>query len=256
MIRYYKTYFDDFVTSRDQSYKLPPDYTWVCEHAGHRVLSALIYRLGEAAAFFYCRFILHVQIKNRKILRKYRGMGCFIYGNHTQPAGDAWIPIRAVFPRRGYAVVSPANLKVPVLGPLLPYLGALPVPDGTDGMKKFQQAIRQRILEKCCIVLYPEAHVWPWCTRIRPFGTASFTYPVRYKVPSFCMTTTYQKRRHHKKPKVTVYIDGPFYPDGQMQYKEQKKGLRDEIYQCMLRRSRENTCTYVIYEQETKQKKS
>ena len=251
MIRYYKSYSDDFVESRDQSYRLPSDYIWIHENAAYRAFSEIVYRIGEIASFFYCRFVLHVRIRNRKILRQCRETGYFIYGNHTQPAGDAWIPIRAAAPRRGYAVVSPANLKVPILGPVLPYLGALPVPDSTGGMKKFQRAVEQRIREKSCVAVYPEAHVWPWYTGIRPFGAVSFTFPVRCGVPSFCMTTTYQKRRYRKKPKVTVYMDGPFYPDRKLKLKEQKKKLRDEIYHCMLWRSGENTCQYVTYEQET-----
>ena len=59
-------------------------------------------------------------------------------------------------------------------------------------------------------MIYPEAHVWPYYTKIRPFISASFKYPTKLDAPSFSMTTTYQKRKRGKRPKMVVYIDGPF----------------------------------------------
>lgn len=249
-IRYYQSYTDDFIESHDQFLKLPDDYEWISENPFYCAASRLTYLLGRIFAFFYCRYGLHIKIENREILEECQDTGFFLYGNHTQIIGDAFIPIHVVTPRRGYAVVSPANLGIPVLGKILPYLGALPLPESFGGMKKLDGAIRQRIQEKSCVVLYPEAHVWPWYTGIRPLPAASFGFPVECAVPSFCMTTTYQKRRHGKKPDITIYVDGPFYPDTTRSRKEQKTGLRDEIYDCMSRRSRKSTYQYIIYKKE------
>jgi len=125
-----------------------------------------------------------------------------------------------------------------------------PAPESFRGMKKFNEAIRQRIREGNCVVLYPEAHVWPWYTGIRPFPATSFGFQVECSAPSFCMTTTYQKRKHGKKPGITIYLDGPFYPDTSLPMKKQKNRLRDEIYNCMTRRSKNSTYQYIIYEEE------
>lgn len=249
-IRRYRSVTDDFIESKNQTFCLPEDYAWLREGLFDKGISGIVYLLGTAFAYFYCRFYLHMKIKNKRIIRKYRNTGFFLYGNHTQPIGDAFIPIRTVFPKRGYAVVSPANLGIPFLGPLLPALGALPVPASFEGMKKLDEAIRQRIREKRFVVFYPEAHVWPWYTGIRPFPAVSFGYPVNCKAPSFCMTATYQKRKYRKKPFLTVYLDGPFYPDTSLPRKEQKNRLCDEIYRCMLRRSKESNYQYIRYEEE------
>ena len=45
--RYYSSYTDDFVTTRDQDLRLPEDYEWIRRDARSRVLSALSY--GTAA---------------------------------------------------------------------------------------------------------------------------------------------------------------------------------------------------------------
>lgn len=44
------------------------------------------------------------------------------------------------------------------------------------------------------------------------------------------MTTTYQKRKFGKHPKITVYIDGPFFPDSTLTKKSNKK-LHDQVFE-------------------------
>ena len=247
---YYRSFHEDFIKSKNQSFQLPENYFWTHKSVLYRGASGIIYLLGMIFAFFYCLLGLHVKVKNRAVFQQCAKTGFFLYGNHTQPVGDAFIPILVLAPRRGYGVVSPANLGIPVLGAILPALGALPVPESFCGMKKLNEAIRQRIQEKSWVVLYPEAHVWPWYTGIRPFPPVSFGFPVECGVPSFCMTTTYQKRKHGKKPGITVYLDGPFYPDASLSGKEQKNKLRDEVYRCMVWRSEKSTFQYILYEEE------
>lgn len=213
----------------------------------YRTVSKCLYMVALLFAFPYCRFGLHVKIENRSILKQHKKSGCFLYGNHTQPMGDVFIPARAVALKRCYVAASPANLGIPVLGPLLPMIGAIPLPDSIAGMRRYYEAIRLRVAEKNCVVFYPEAHVWPWVTFIRPFPAVSFGFPVECGAPSFCMTTTYHKRKYGKKPGITVYLDGPFYPDGSLHKKEQKEKLRDEIHECMIKRSQNSTYQYIKY---------
>lgn len=83
---------------------------------------------------------------------------------------------------------------------------------GISKTKEFYRAVKTRIEEKNAVIIYPEGHLWPYYTGIRPFENTSFRFPVELNVPSFCMTTTYTGKQG-KKPKITIYIDGPFYPD-------------------------------------------
>jgi hypothetical protein len=246
--RQYQSFTEDFVVSKNQSYQLPKNYVWVHNNVLYIIASRFLYLLALLFTFLYCRFSLHVKIKNRSVLRQYRKYGFFLYGNHTQPIGDAFIPARVLVTKHIYVVASPANLGIPILGPLLPMLGALPRPDSFSGIKKFHEAIRLRIAKKNCVVIYPEAHVWPWYTGIRPFSTAPFGFPVEDGSPSFCITTTYQQRKHGKKPGITIYVDGPFFPDGSLSKKKQKEKLRDAIHDCMELRSRNSKYQYIRYE--------
>ncbi|MCD8103654.1 MAG: hypothetical protein LUF35_01310 [Lachnospiraceae bacterium] len=276
-IRFYRTFTEDFVESRDQDCQVPPDYVWVRKDLAGRILARLIYAAAWIFSLFYCRLWLKVRIRNRSVLKQCRDSGYFLYGNHTQPIGDAFIPAQVCADRHIYTVAGSANLGIPVLGKLLPLMGILPIPDNLSQMKEFWKAIETRIGEKKCVIVYPEAHVWPWYTGIRPFPETSFRFPVDLKAPSFCMTVTYQSPGHgaagildfprktragdggkgacaphagkgKRKPRITVYIDGPFYPDAALSRKEQQKKLCREMHECMTERSKNSTYEYIRYE--------
>lgn len=249
---YYKSYNDDFVESKNQNYKLKENYKWIKDNILYRLCSGVLYFLAYIFGFFYCKFGLHVKVKNRKILKKYKKQGYFLYGNHTQPIGDVFIPAYVCNNKRIYTVVSQANLGVSVIGPMLPMLGALPIPDSIKNTKKLLDAIIKRIEQKKCVVIYPEAHVWPYYTKIRPFSTTAFKFPVDCNVASFSMTTTYYKRRFGKKPGIIVYIDGPFIPNDNLTKKENEERICQEIYQSMVDRSNNSTYEYIKYKGEKK----
>ena len=117
-------------------------------------------------------------------------------------------------------------------------VGALPIPNNFHLMNKFTSAVGEAIKKRHWVAIYPEAHIWPYYTKIRNFSPVSFNYPVRLDAPVFTYTMTYKTRRHRSKPKCTVYVDGPFFADKTLPNKEAAKKLRDEVYNAMCRRAR------------------
>ncbi|MCD8382184.1 MAG: 1-acyl-sn-glycerol-3-phosphate acyltransferase [Clostridiales bacterium] len=246
-IRYYKSFQDDFVESSDQDFALPEDYVWIRSGKGARIVRSILYTIACLFARVYGKIVLHLKIVRAVDMKDYRDTGAVVYGNHTQPIGDVFVPGWVCAPKRCYTIASPANLGIPVIGSLLPWMGALPIPADFKQMKAFLSAVRQRLQENNCIIVYPEQHVWPYCTQIRPYPATAFDYAVKNKVPAFCMTTTYQHRRFSKKPKTTVYLDGPFFAEAGLSPQAQKEALRDQVYACMQRRSEQSTCQYIEY---------
>lgn len=250
-IRYFESFSDDFSETNNQDFTLPENYRWIRTDLLSKLLSAIIYGAALVFSSFYCTFFLGVRIKNRKILKKAKKTGAFIYGNHTMPVGDVFNPALAAFPKRIYTVVSPANYAIPVIGKILPFLGALPIDDSLSGIKKLNSAIETRLNQKKYIIIYPEAHVWEYCTDIRPFGETPFKFPVKFDKPSFCITTTYQKKRFCKRPKATLFADGPFYPDKDLNKKEQAVKLKEQITECMKQRSKNSNYSYIEYKKKS-----
>ena len=96
-------------------------------------------------------------------------------------------------------------------------------------------------------MIYPEAHIWPFYTKIRPFADSSFRYPIQYGCPVFCFTNTYQKRRFSKTPRIVTYVDGPFFPNENLDRKEKQADLRNRVYEAMCERSKMNNVELIKY---------
>ena len=145
------------------------------------------------------------------------------------------------------SLIDSVEIIIPFLGKILPFVGALPIPRKIHEKEALFNAMHT-LVQKHSITIYPEAHLWPYYTEIRPLPVSSFRFPVKDKVPSFTMTTTYQKKKIGKRPKITIYIDGPFYPEEFETQRESAVLLRDKVYNQMVARSKNSTYQYVKYE--------
>lgn len=243
-IVYFDSFEDDFFQVGEK-YVLDEDYVYIQKKPFEKFVSAFVYGLAFVFSSIYCRLFLHVRFVGEEKLKREKG-GFFMYGNHTQPVGDVFNPALACFPKRIYTVVSVANLHLPVIGKLLRPLGALPLPSSFSQMKEFNSAISERIRGGHPVIIYPEAHLWEYYTGIRPFDEAPFTYPAREGVPVYCFTTTYQKRKMGKKPRITVFVDGPFFSDADKR-QQRARELRDAVFDKMNERARMSDYEYVEY---------
>lgn len=243
---------DDFGNFNKKPYKLPENYIYINKNLLWRFAGFIVYRLiMTPVAFITSKVSLHAKFVNRKVLRPYRNKGYFLYGNHTHIPCDAYIPNVISFPTNNYVLVHTDNVSTFGTQNLMKMIGAMPLPSTTNGARNFIAAVEKRLVQHNCVTIFPEAHVWPYYTGIRPFKSVSFKYPVKFKDPTFCFTTTYQKRRFGKKPRATVYVDGPFFPDTNLTPKEQQEMLRNMVYDTMIERSKNSTYEYVHYEKKT-----
>jgi len=201
--------------------------------------------VGAPIAMTHAKFKFGWKIVNKKAFKQANKTGYFIYGNHTQSFFDAAMP-KIISNKDCYTIVNPDNLNVKGIGWLIKRLGALPLPNGVSDTKKFVRAIDEIIEDKLPILIYPEAHIWPYYTKIRPFKSTAFRYPVKYDVPSFCFVNTYQKRKN--KVRIVTYIDGPFYPDKDLPIKERTEKLRNEVYKRMVELSANSNVEVIKYE--------
>lgn len=237
---------DEFSSAQITPRKIDESYRYVDERPVWKLGRFLCYRMiAMPLGFLYCKLGLHWSVKNRSVLRKREG--CFVYGNHTQQVGDAFIPTLAMFPQSVYVIVHPNNVSMPVLGKVTPLLGALPLPSNLKAMRHFKDAIQTRISGGNAVMIYPEAHIWPYYTGIRDFPSTSMKYPVELDAPSYAMTTTYHKRRFGKKPALVTWLDGPFYPDPSLPPRARAQALRDQIYEAMNSRAQQSDYEYIRY---------
>ena len=191
---------------------------------------------------FHHKFVGIEKIKEYKKANK----GMFIYSNHTQAFSDTFTPSLAVYPKRNFLIVNPENISVKGVGWLVEMLGAIPISNDVDGTKKFISRIENRIKKGYSVSIYPEAHIWPYCTWIRKFKAVSFKYPVKYDTAVFSVTNTYQKYKGNKIQMVS-YIDGPFYAEKNLSIKEAQEKLRNEVYEAMCERAKNSNVEKIKY---------
>jgi len=204
--------------------------------------------LSMPIKYLYAKIKFKIEYKGKEKLKEYKNTGYFIYVNHTQAFADTFIPSLANYPKRNFFIVNPENVSINGAKTIIEMLGAIPVPGSKNAMKKFLEVIEKRIKNNSSITIYPEAHIWPYYTKIRPFKSVSFKYPVKLNIPTFCITNTYQGYGKKKnKVKIVSYIDGPFFSDSNLDMKQQQQDLRDRVYNCMVQRSKNSNIEIIKY---------
>lgn len=242
MIRYYKDFSDDFVTTKNQAKKVPENYRFIKRNPFYRILGFILFQILKLVGFFYAKFALHLKIVDKGKIKP----GSYIFANHTLELGDVFNPT-LYSPVHPYYVCDSSNLGIPILGKILPLVGALPIPDSIHGKKQLFSAIQTRIKQGKTMVIYPEAHLWPYYTKIRPLEAAAFHFPVRDNTPVFTATTVFNKPKRGKKPKITIYIDGPFSPDETLDKYARLQKLHDQVEAQLKSRTEISDYEYITY---------
>lgn len=246
---------DEFSTAQitprkiDEHYRYHHGLIWnICSYIIQNVISMPI-KVGYAKLKFRITYV------GKEKLKPYRKQGYFIYVNHTQAFADTFIPSIGNYPKRNFLIVNPANVSIKFAKTIIEMLGAIPTPDNKTAMKHFLEEIERRIKNNCSITIYPEAHIWPYYTKIRPFKDVSFKYPIELETPAFCMTNTYQAYGKKKdKIKMVTYIDGPFFTNTMQTKKERQKELRNQVYHCMVERSKNSNIELIEYRKVSNEK--
>lgn len=240
---------DEFSKSSIEPRIIDENYKYVHKNPLWNLCSFVLQNiLSVPIKILYAKIKFRIKYIGKEKIKLYRNEGYFIYGNHTQPFADTFIPSIPMYPKRNFFIVNPVNISLKGTGTLVEMLGAMPIPSNKSAMKNFLEAIKQKMNKGYAITIYPEAHIWPYYTKIRPFKDVSFKYPIQLEKPAFCITNTYQSYgKNNKKIKIVSYIDGPFYPNKELTLKEQQKELRNKIYNCMVERSKNSNIEHIKY---------
>lgn len=189
----------------------------------------LYYIIVKPLVWMVLKIYFRYKVVNKKALKKRGKSGCFIYGNHTNYLPDA--AFNSLLHRgRNYVVVGSQTVNIRGIGKLVQDLGAIPLGDTLKAKANFMRCLSDKLDENASITIYPEAHIWPYYTKVRPFLKDSFSYPVEKDVPVYAVATCYQKRKHALRPRIIFVVNGPFYKDSSLSKPEAMQKLRDEVY--------------------------
>ena len=244
-IRYYSDPLkDDFAGTNIKTVQVEDDFKYKSKNIFFNLGSFILYRIiaRPFLALFVKIYHWH-SFKNKKLLKKCKNQGYFMYGNHTMAATDAYIPNIMHIKKRNYIICNPDATSIKGIKTIVMMMGCLPLPSSMKTIINFKERIANIIEKKNVVTIYPEAHIWPYYTDIRPFKEQFLTYQVELNAPGYCFVNVAVKRKlpFIKRPKIRTYIAGPFYPDESLSIKDRKLKLRDEIYEAMKNIVNKNT---------------
>ena len=245
---YYLTENDEVVKFKSKPIKIDEHYKFLRSNIFYKIFSWFIYKVcATPIAFIYFKLIKKIKFHNIGLLRKFRKGGYFIYSNHTNQYADGFCPHLICFPKKPHIICNPDNISLCIIGKFNKMCGALPKPTTINAMKNFNFAIEKVLKQNNPIVIYPEAHLWPYYTKIRNFPASSFRFPVKFNKPVFTFTTVYIQNKPNKKPKTEIYVDGPFYPPANLTEKEKQEELKNVVYNNLVFHARKSNFEHVSY---------
>lgn len=250
-IIYYKDELnEEFSTAKIVPRKIDENYKYIHKSVIWNAIAFLLQNvLSVPIKFLYAKIKFKIKYVGKEKLKPYKKQGYFIYGNHTQIFADTFITSNTNYPKKNFFIVNPENVSMKFLGNVVEMLGAIPIPSNKEAMKNFLEVIEKRIKDGNSVTIFPEAHIWPYYTKIRPFKTVSFKYPVQLNVPTFSVTNTYQSYgKNNDKVRIVTYVDGPFFPDDECKtMKEKQQNLRDKVYKKMVERGQNSNIEVIKY---------
>ena len=187
------------------------------------------YLLGKPIMGLFC--LLHgIRVVNKQHLKPLAKTGYFIYANHVATSDVFKFQTLAVGKKRVNIIGYSDALTLKGLGPLLKAFGYLPIPNDIENLKKLKDAVKHLVDHHEAVLIYPEAHIWPYYTKIRNFKNVSFFYPAEFDKPIIPAVTIW-RGKPNKKPKQTIVFGQPIYPDKELTPLENRDYLHE---QCLL----------------------
>ena len=226
----------------DETYPYKHGWFW-------NACSAALYAFAVPIVWFLHRVIGGVRFVDRGKRKQVKGP-CFLYGNHTAMF-DAYTPALLSFSRRADVLAGADAFSIRGIRTIVQMLGGLAIPNRRSGMKHFMDAVRYEYARGRDIAIFPEAHIWPYYTGVRPFTATSFSYPVKLGAPVFAYFVAYSEpkglEKLFRKARTRVYLSDPIYPDPKLSHKDAQKDLRDRVYAFMEETAKAHS-TYAVIE--------
>lgn len=225
--------FDEVGLSRPE---VPENYHYERVNPINRFFSGILYHgIAKPILGLFCLF-LGIRYKGKENLKLLKGQGAFIYANHVGISDVYKYQTTLFFFKKRVNILGyPDSLSIPVVKHIVRALGYLPVPNHGDlkNLVKLTDACKFYLDKKQFLLIYPEAHIWPYYTKIRNFPSGSFIYPSKYNAPVVPVVTTWRKPLVGKKPKQTIYVCEPIFPRSDLSPQENKDYLYNECLNAM-----------------------
>ncbi len=220
---------------------LPTPFAYHVDEHYRFVNRSLPFRLGSNLLFYgiavpvlsiASRLVFGLKIIGKKNLRYIKG-GAVTVTNHVHLLDSPMVAC-TLFPRKPLFASLKSNFEIPVVRRLVRILGGVPIPESPKALGAFMEAMRAQLQRGRIVHFYPEASLWPWHDKLRPFKNGAFHLAVKSGVPIVPMVFTFRKpgwlvSKLRKKPLVTLTIGAPEYPAQSGSERSRVDGMREAV---------------------------
>ena len=162
-------------------FEIKDDYKYIIDNKILNCFSDLLFIIITPILWILNRVLFGFDVEGVDNLRKVSG-GKVTISNHVHPM-DCTMNGLINFPERTYFPTLATNFKIPFIRHLIRILYAVPIPKKQAQKEKFFEQINKALLDGKTIHMYPEAALWPYYEKIRPFKKGAFKMAVEANCP-------------------------------------------------------------------------
>lgn len=216
---------------------VPKGYPYIRKNPVSGFLYGILYHCVAKPVFAVYCLLKGIRFEGKANLKELKGRGAFLYCNHTAITDVFKFQCLLFFFGRMVNILGFSDTtSMPVVKWIARGLGYLPVPlkGDLENLIALGESCDYYVNKKHQhVLIFPEAHIWPYYTKIRNFTSGSFNYPARSNAPAVPIVTTWRKPKIGKKPKQTVIIGRPIFPKEELDVNSNKNYLHDKCLKVM-----------------------
>lgn len=174
----------------------------------------LYYGIAFPILTILTKLLFHLKIEGKENLKQVQG-GAVSISNHVHfldcaMVGLAWGKRKVVY------TTQEESFQIPFVRKLIKLLNAIPIPKSLKSKKAFIQAVHHILGQGKVVHFYPEAALWPYCTKIRKFKNGAFDFAIKNQIPVVPMVFHFRevqgiRKMWKKKPDITLTILEPVW---------------------------------------------
>ena len=213
-------------------FEIKDNYKFIIDNKIFNIFSDLLFIVITPILWILNRVLFGFDVEGVDNLRKVSG-GKVTISNHVHPM-DCTMNGLINFPERTYFPTLATNFKIPFIRHLIRVLYAIPITKKTAQIEKFFEQIKKALAEGKTIHMYPEAALWPYYEKIRPFKKGAFKMAAEAGCPIVPILYTFEEpdgifALYKKKKCIHAKVLEPVYPNLNLSKNEIAEDLQRRV---------------------------
>lgn len=196
----------------------------------------LYYVIATPLLLLFDWLVFGIRVRGRRHIRQVKGQGAVLVCNHVHPFDCTFLGL-LFWPRRAVFTSLERLFSVPVVGPLIHWMGSVPVPFAPSKMRFFLDEMVRAVQGGRLLCIYPEGELLLRCGHLREFREGAFTIAARAEAPVIPVMVTSRPpaglwRLFKRRPCMTITAGEPIYPDVSLPARQRARQLHVQaLYQ-------------------------